>query len=212
MYLPEHFAETRLDVLHQLMRQQPLATVVSHGSNGLDANHLPLLLDPERGPHGTLLGHVARSNPLWQEIGQLSGDALVIFQGPQAYISPNWYPGKAEHGQAVPTWNYAVVHARGPLRVIDEPAALRQLLERLTAIHEADQPRPWQISDAPEDYIARQLRAIVAIEIPISNLTGKWKTSQNRPATDRQGVADALAGRGDEASQAMAALVRGDAR
>lgn len=212
MYLPEHFAENRPEVLQQLMREHPLACVVTHGADGLDANHLPLFFDGSTGPHGTLYGHVARSNPLWQQIAAMPEEALIIFQGAQAYISPNWYPGKAEHGQAVPTWNYAVVHARGPLRVVDDPAALRQLLERLTARHEAGQPQPWQLSDAPDDYLQRQLRAIVGIEIPLSALVGKWKCSQNRPAGDRAGVAAALAALPDDNARCMAELVQGRTR
>jgi transcriptional regulator len=209
MYLPEHFAENRPAVLQQLIAAQPLATLVTHGEGGLDANHIPLLLDPQAGPHGTLRGHIARANPLARHPG---GEVLVIFQGPQAYISPNWYPSKAEHGQAVPTWNYAVVHARGPLRIVDDPVWLRAQLEQLTARHEAVQARPWQLSDAPEDFLARQLRAIVGIEIPIASLSGKWKTSQNRLPADRDGVVRGLQAAGGEQAMAMAALVSQPAR
>jgi transcriptional regulator len=209
MYLPEHFAEKRPEVLRQLLATHPLATLVTHGEDGLDANHLPLLLDPQAGPHGTLRGHIARANPLARHPG---GEVLVIFQGPQAYISPNWYPSKAEHGQAVPTWNYAVVHGRGSLHILDDPAWLRALLQQQTTRHEAGQAQPWQIDDAPEEYIARQLRAIVGIEIPLTALSGKWKTSQNRPAADRVGVVCGLQASGGEQAQAMAELVDRHAR
>lgn len=209
MYLPEHFAEKRPHVLRQLLAAHPLATLVTHGDGGIDANHLPLLLDPHAGPHGTLRGHIARANPLARHPG---GEVLAVFQGPQAYISPNWYPSKAEHGQAVPTWNYAVVHGRGPLRIVDDPAWLRALLHQQTTRHEASQAQPWQLSDAPEEYIDRQLRAIVGIEIPLTTLCGKWKTSQNRPAADRVGVICGLHASGGEQAHAMAELVGRHAR
>lgn len=204
MYLPSHFSEKRPEILHQLLAAHPLATVVTHGEGGLDANHLPLLLDPQAGPHGTLRGHIARANPLAQHQG---GEVLTIFQGPQAYISPNWYSSKAEHGQVVPTWNYAVVHGRGSLRIIDDPAWLRSLLTQLTDHHEAGQPHPWQMADAPEAYLTHQLRAIVGIEIPLTALSGKWKTSQNRLAADRAGVVLGLQASGSEQALAMAELV-----
>jgi transcriptional regulator len=205
MYLPAHFEETNREVLHRLMHDHPLAMLVTHGAGGLDANHIPFELDPSAGPFGTLRGHLARGNPLWREAAE--SEVLAVFQGPQRYISPSWYPSKQEGGKVVPTWNYAVVHAHGPLRVIDDPAWLRGLLVRLTAHHEAAMPVPWQVSDAPEEFIAKQLRAIVGIEIPLSRLTGKWKTSQNRNPADRAGVADGLRRAGNAAALAMADLV-----
>jgi len=206
MYLPAHFDEKRPEVLQRLVHDEPLGLLVTHGSAGLQANSVPFLLDPGPGPHGTLRAHVARANPLWRE-----GDgreALVVFQGPQAYISPGWYPSKAEHGKAVPTWNYVMVQARGTLRAIDDPQWLRAFVSRLTTKHEAAQARPWAVTDAPPDFVDATLRAIVGIEIELSALTGKWKVSQNRPAADRAGTAAGLAALGGEGPLAMAAQVR----
>lgn len=193
MYLPKHFEETRPDALHALIRSQPLGMMVTLADSGLQANPVPFILDadPAGGP-GILRAHVARANPVWRE-ARADVEALVVFQGPQAYISPNWYPSKAEHGKAVPTWNYVTVQARGTLRAIaDDPAWLRAFVTRLTETHEAAQPRPWAVTDAPPDFIDTMLRAIVGIEITLSALTGKWKVSQNRPAADRAGVAAGL--------------------
>ncbi len=195
MYLPPHFREDRPEVLRQLMADFPLAALVTLGSDGLAANHVPLLYDAER---GTLNGHLSRANSQWQDCRQ-DMDALAIFQGPQAYISPNWYPTKAEHGRAVPTWNYAVVHAHGRLSVYTEPERLREFLDRLTARHEASQPKPWAPADAPPGYIAGLLKAIVGIEIEVTRLEGKWKVSQNQPAENRAGAADGLASIGENA-------------
>ena len=154
------------------------------------ANAIPFMLEAERGEFGTLVGHVARANPVWlpPAAGQAVPEALVVFQGPDGYISPSGYPSKAEHGKVVPTWNYAVVQARGPLRVLDDAAATLALVTRLTAHHEATQRSPWAVADAPDDYIAAMLRAIVFIEIPLTSLIGKYKLSQNRSAADRAGV------------------------
>ena len=202
MYLPAHFAEDRVEVLQALMREHPFATLVSKAGDGLVADHLPLQLSAD----GTrLLGHVARANPLWKTaVGQ---DVLVIFQGPQAYISPSWYPSKREHGKAVPTWNYVVVHARGRLSTIEDPQGLRSLLDDLVNRHEGELAEPWQVSDAPPDYIEKMLSAIVGIEIGISSLAGKWKTSQNQPAANRAGVVAGLRERGTDHADDMAALV-----
>ena len=207
MYVPTHFEETRVEVMHELVRTHPFATLVTLTAGGLDANHIPLELHPDPTPFGTLRGHVARANPLWRE---LSGEAnaLAIFQGPNRYISPTWYPTKSETGKVVPTWNYAVVHAHGPLRVIEERDWLRQLVRRLTDHHEISRSQPWSVSDAPEDYIDKTLDAIVGLEMPIARLIGKWKVSQNRPARDQAGVVDNLLREGDESSKAMADLVR----
>ncbi|MBL8511647.1 MAG: FMN-binding negative transcriptional regulator, partial [Betaproteobacteria bacterium] len=165
MYLPEHFREERLEAMHQLIHDYPLGMLVTQSAAGLSANHIPFLMDPEPTPYGTLRGHVARHNPVWQE-HRADLDALVVFQGPDAYISPNWYPSKAEHGKVVPTWNYAVVHAYGPLKVVDDSDWLRHFLGNLTDRHESHQPAPWHLDDAPEDYLQATLRAIVGIEIP----------------------------------------------
>lgn len=203
MYQPAHFVQPDLATMQALMRAHPLALLVTSGEHGATADAVPLRLDATRGAHGTLVGHVARANPLWRR----AGPCLVVFQGPQAYVSPSWYPGKPVHGKVVPTWNYAMVQARGALHAIEDPAALRAIVAALTDEHEAGLPRPWRVDDAPADYIEAMLRAIVGIEIPITQLDGKWKTSQNRDAADRSGVAAGLRTRPGEPAQAMAALV-----
>jgi transcriptional regulator len=191
MYTPAHFEETRIEVIHQLIREQPLATVVTLGASGLTANHIPLELDPEPQPFGLLRGHVARANPMWRDFSSDAG-ALVIFQGPQIYITPSWYETKKETGKVVPTWNYAVAHASGGLRIIEDREWLRRFVTHLTSRFEADRPAPWKVSDAPEEFIEKQLEGIVGIEIPIVKLVGKWKVSQNRPQRDREGVVEGL--------------------
>ena len=207
MYQPSHFEETRLDMLHGLIRAHPLAAFVALGDGELIANHIPLLIDASHGPHGTLRGHVARANPLWQRLSAASAPAIAIFQGPQAYISPSWYPSKHADGKAVPTWNYAVVHAHGEPRIVDDADWLLAHVTALTAQQEAGQALPWTVSDAPRDFIDRMLGAIVGIEMPIARIEGKWKVSQNRPFADRLGVAAGLESRADALSHAMAALV-----
>lgn len=206
MYLPKHFEETRTEVLHGLIRTHPLGLLVTHGAQGLAADPLPWLLDAGDGPQGSLRGHVARANPVWREAA--GSEVLVVFQGAQAYVSPGWYPAKAEHGKVVPTWNYAMVQARGRLRAVEDAAWLHALVTRLTDTHEAAMPRPWRVDDAPPDYIGKMLGAIVGLEIEITGLAGKWKVSQNRSAADRDGVAQGLDARGDASARAMAALVR----
>ncbi len=206
MYVPGHFEESRVEVLHQLMRAEPFAMLVTMGASGLNANHLPFELDPAPAPFGTLRGHVSRANEVWRT-SDPAIDALVVFQGPQRYITPAWYPTKAETGKVVPTWNYVVVHAYGAPRFIDDPAWLRAHVGRLSAIHEAGRERPWQVSDAPEDYVAAQVRGIVGFELPITRLSGKWKVSQNRGEADRAGVATGLRADADPASAVMADLV-----
>ena len=192
MYLPKHFEESRAEVLHELIRAQPLGLLVTLNDAGLQANNVPFVLDadPAGGP-GILRAHVARANAVWRET---RGDveALVVFQGPQAYVSPGWYPSKAEHGKVVPTWNYVTVQARGPLRAIDDAAWVHAFVTRLTTRHEAVQARPWAVADAPPDFIETMTRAIVGIEITLTALTGKWKVSQNRSAADRAGVVSGL--------------------
>ena len=209
MYLPQHFEETRSAVLQALLRAHPLGLLVTQDAQGLPvADVLPFLWEAgadAAGP-GTLVGHVARANPLWQS-ASVGRPVLVVFQGPSAYVSPSGYPGKAEHGKVVPTWNYAMVQARGLLRVVDEPAAALALVSRLTTHHEAALPKPWAVGDAPADYIAGMLRAIVAIEIPLTALVGKYKLSQNRSAADRQGVMARLQA-GDAQAQDMAAWMQ----
>jgi transcriptional regulator len=188
MYLPKHFAEDDVAKMHALMRAHPLATLISHGPDGLNANHIPLLL-----ADGKLQGHVARANPLWK-VGNVAGEVLVIFHGHESYISPSGYATKAEHGKVVPTWNYVAVHAYGDLRVIDDPAWIFGQISALTAANEAVLPQPWAVTDAPADYIERMLGAIVGIEIGITRLLGKWKVSQNQPPANQTSLTKALAG------------------
>lgn len=206
MYLPRHFAETDLDALHQLMRAAPLATVVIQTPEGLEANPIPLLLNTETPPFGSLQGHIARANPLAQP-GLAPIDALVIFSGAEAYISPSWYATKRETGKVVPTWNYTAVHAYGTLRVIDDASWVRQQVECLTAEHEQAFPNPWELNDAPLDYIDNMLRAIVGIEISITRLVGKKKASQNQPACNREGIVQGLRDIGTSNAVAMAAMI-----
>jgi transcriptional regulator len=207
MYLPAHFEETRSEVLHTLMRTHPFATLVTHDANGLTANHLPLHFAAEIAPCGVLQGHVARANPVWRQ--SPDAEVLVIFHGPQAYVTPSWYATKREHGKAVPTWNYVVVHARGRLRAIDDPVWLRRQLETLVAHHEAGFTDPWAIADAPPDYIDKMLASVVGIEITLTDLTGKWKVSQNQPEVNRAGVVAGLRQLGTNDAAAIADLVSG---
>lgn len=208
MYQPAHFVETRNEVLQDLMRRHPLALLIHTGTDGLAADPVPLMHDPDGGgAFGCLRGHVARANPLWRDARERP-EVLVVFQGPQAYVSPNWYPAKAEHGKVVPTWNYCIVQARGRLQVIEDRDWLLRLVTRLTDRHEQPLPAPWAVADAPRDYIDQMLGAIVGIELPIEQLTGKWKVSQNRSAADRRGTAAGLDARGDAGAAAMAREVR----
>ncbi len=208
MYDVAAFRENRIDVMHALIRAYPLATLVTVSGGTAEANHLPLLIDPDPAPKGTLRGHVARANPLWRLAPD--SEALAVFQGPQAYVTPSSYPSKQAHGKVVPTWNYAVVHARGPLVIRDDREWLRGLVSRLTERHESGRPQPWGVGDAPADYIDRMLEAIVGIEIPVTRIEGKWKVSQNRAQPDREGVAAGLRERGDAEALLMARLVGGE--
>jgi transcriptional regulator len=174
------------------MRRHPLATLIAQRRTTIDADHIPVLIDPDDGPCGTLRGHVARANSLWKSVPENS-EVLAIFQGDDHYVSPAWYPSKRANGKVVPTWNYVVVHARGPIRFRHEPEWLHALVTRLTDTHEASRSEPWRVSDAPRVYVQGMLRAIVGFEIPLSSLTGKWKMSQNRSIEDRDGVAAGLA-------------------
>ncbi|GAB4436905.1 MAG: FMN-binding negative transcriptional regulator [Rhodocyclaceae bacterium] len=206
MYIPTHFAEPRVDVLHRLIRARPLATLVTLSSGGLDANHIPLHLSERPGPLGTLRGHVARANPVWNDIAP-DVEALAIFHGPDTYVSPSWYPTKAETGRVVPTWNYVVVHACGRLRVVDDAAWLRAHLGALTAHNEAAFTEPWHIEDAPSDFTDKLIGAIVGIEIVITRLSGKWKASQNQTAGNRAGVVRGLRACAAAHALEMAALI-----
>ena len=203
-----HFQATDPATVHALVAAQPLATLVLSHEGALHANHVPLYLDPARGPHGTLVGHVARANAVWARLPQ---QAVAVFHGPQAYVSPSWYPSKAIDGKQVPTWNYATVHAHGTLSAVDDPVRLRAILHTLTAAHEAHRAAPWGIDDAPADYIDKMLRAIVGIELAVERWEGVWKVSQNRTDTDRAGVVQGLMDEGTPAAADMADLVRGGA-
>ena len=207
MYIPSSNAEHRPEVMLDYMAAYPLAALVTSSSQGMIATHLPLLVDRTRGAQGTLAGHIARANP--QQRQARDGDeALVIFSGHDAYITPAFYPSKARDGKVVPTWNYVAVHAYGTLRFVSDPVALRQHLEALTSRHESSREKPWTVSDAPDDYIARQLGAIVGVEIAITRLEGKWKMSQNRATEDVDGVIAGLEASGDAAAREVAGIVR----
>jgi len=192
MYRPSHFAEDRVEVVHELIRRYPLATIVTQRDGGLDADHVPVLIDAGDGEFGTLRGHVARANPLWRSFAD-GAQVLAIFQGGDHYVSPAWYPAKLEHGKVVPTWNYMIVHAHGPIVFRHEPEWLAAFVSRLTDTQESRRTEPWRVSDAPVEYIDAMLRAIVGFEIRLTSLTGKWKMSQNRSAPDRAGIVAGLA-------------------
>jgi len=203
MYLPPAFAEDRLEVKHGLIQRYPLGTLIVPGADGPTADLIPFMLYPGEGEFGTLRAHVARANPVWKALAE-GAPVLAVFQGPEAYISPNWYESKRLTGKAVPTWNYAMVQVRGTARAVEDAAWLRRLLDDLTNVHEGTMPEPWSIGDAPEDYIATMMRAIVGIELPVAQIAGKWKVSQNREPADRANIAEGLRMR--EADD-MAALV-----
>ncbi len=206
MYQPSHFVETRPEVLHTLVRSHPLAALVTLSAQGLDANHIPLLLRTHASGRTTLVGHVARANPVWKDT-DLAVPVLAIFQGPQHYISPGWYATKAEHGKVVPTWNYAVVHAKGLLTVYDDPVWVRSQMQQLTTQQEAPMPQPWAIDDAPRDYTDKMVSAVVGLEIVVDEWVGKWKVSQNQPAANQRSLRDALAQQPTDAARHMAAWV-----
>jgi transcriptional regulator len=206
LYLPSQFEETRLEVLHGLMRAHPLAALISLDASGIVAEHIPMETISTPAPFGVLRGHVARANPIWRNVREGS-QALAIFQGPQTYISPSLYPSKRETGEVVPTWNYAVVHARGTLRFIEDAQWLHALVSRLTAAHESTRELPWKLEDAPAPYVDKMLASIVGFEFPILTLSGKWKVSQNRSAADQRGVVAGLRAAKDADSQAIAELL-----
>ena len=203
VYVPAHFREDRVPVLHAAIREIAFGTLVTLGPDGLVASHVPMLLDPEPAPFGTLRGHIARANPQWRAPDP-KVPALAIFAGPNAYITPSWYATKRQTGKVVPTWNYVAVHAQGPVQFFEDAERLRAIVTRLTETHEAKRAAPWQVSDAPEDYVRAMLKAIIGFELPIARLEGKWKMSQNRPAEDRAGVVEGL---GSEGNAELAALV-----
>lgn len=207
MYIPPQFEQPNIDVMHELIRKRPLATLVTLGSKGIDANHIPLHLSLTPEPFGVLRGHVARSNPIWSDLD--SGiEVLAIFHGPDAYISPSWYTTKQEAGKVVPTWNYTVVHAYGSLRIIDDAAWVRTQLEALTNHNEAVFSEPWAVSDAPVDFTEKLIAAVVGIEMTITRLSGKWKVSQNQPPQNQNSVIQGLNASGQAEAIAMAGLVK----
>ncbi len=208
MYLPSSFQETRLPVLHELMRGNSLGTLVTMDASGLVADHIPMQVLTAPEPFGMLRGHVARANPVWRA-HPADKEALAVFQGPQVYVSPSFYPTKQLTGEVVPTWNYAVVHAYGTMRFIHDRDWLLELVATLTDAHEGARAAPWKVDDAPHDYIQKMLAAIVGFEFSITRLVGKWKVSQNRHAADRQGVIEGLRSASDPAARAMADLVGG---
>lgn len=208
MYTPGSFAEHDLPTLFSFLEAHPLAAIVTNSpEDGLVATHLPLVLDRTAGPMGTLIGHFARANPHSRHLSGGPVAAMMIFTGPEAYISPEWYQTKKETGRDVPTWNYVAVHAYGTLHMRDEPQFLRAHLETLTHRHEDDREHPWQLSDAPDEYIVQQMRAIVAVELPIDRLEGKWKMSQNRPDVDIAGVIEGLGKSQRPEDRAVSAIV-----
>lgn len=206
MYVPRAFAVDDIQILHQQMQASPLPVLVTHASQGLHASHVPLLLDPDEGPYGTLYGHLARANPHGKVLAQ-GTETLVIFAGEQAYISPSFYPSKAEHGKTVPTWNYLAVHAYGTAEVFEDAERLLALVSRLSSKHEAGRPAPWAVSDAPGDYIDSMLKAIVGFRLPITRLEGKRKLSQNRDAADQAGVRQGLLANSNPQDHALAHLM-----
>ncbi|MCZ4320506.1 FMN-binding negative transcriptional regulator [Pseudomonas anguilliseptica] len=209
MYTPAAFRQDDLATLLQQIRATRLTTLISHGKQGLRASHLPLLLKTDEGPYGTLYGHFARANPQWRDLAD-GNPALVIFQGAEAYISPSWYAAKAEHGKVVPTWNYISVQAHGRAEVFDDAERLLQLVSRLGALHEAERPQPWAVSDAPREYIDSMLRAIVGFALPIERLEGKWKLGQNRSQADQAGVREGLHASHDPRDRELAAHISTD--
>ncbi|MWV14751.1 FMN-binding negative transcriptional regulator [Pseudomonas sp. L-22-4S-12] len=207
MYIPKAFAVGELAELHGLIEHSGVATLVCQGEQGLQASHLPLLLVPGEGEFGTLYGHFARANPQWRALAD-GAEVLVVFQGAEAYVSPSFYPAKAEHGKVVPTWNYQAVHAHGRAEVFDERERLLALVGALSDKHEQRRERPWAVSDAPADYIDSMLRAIVGFALPISRIEGSFKLSQNKNAADFAGVRDGLAASPQDSERRLAACMQ----
>ncbi|MXP62010.1 FMN-binding negative transcriptional regulator [Roseomonas sp. M0104] len=205
MYTPPAFREDDLSALHATIGAARLANLVTAGAEGVMATPLPLFLDPAEGSRGVLYGHLARANPQWKAAS--SGEALAIFMGPDAYVTPSWYAAKRETGKVVPTWNYVAVHAHGPVEFFEDTERLLAVVTRLTERHEGGRAAPWAVGDAPEGFIRAQLRGIVGLRMPITRLEGKRKLSQNRSAEDRAGVRAGLAASDDAADRAVAALI-----
>jgi transcriptional regulator len=207
MYRPPHFDETRIDVLHEAIKAHPLGLLIRTGPEGLTADTIPFLISPLPDPFGRLQAHVARANPLWKELSD-GDEVLVVFQGPQHYISPGWYATKAETGKVVPTWNYVMVQAHGRMTIRDDAAFVGAQIRALTERHEGVRAKPWAVDDAPPEFVAQQTRAIVGIEIEITRMIGKWKISQNRNIADRSGVIAGLSEEADAEAADMAGLVK----
>lgn len=209
MYNPPAFREDRPEVLGEIIRAARLALLVSAAADGgvPDATHLPMTLVPDEGPHGTLYGHVAKANPHWRSLAA-AGAARAIFTGPEAYVSPSLYPSKQEHGRAVPTWNYVAVHAIGPVEIVEDAERLHGIVSRLTDRHEASRADRWAVTDAPDDYVASQLKGIVGVVLRIDTLIGKRKLSQNRAGPDREGVIAGLSASAEPADRAVAEAMR----
>jgi transcriptional regulator len=204
MYLPPHFKQEERVQLHRAIAEARLATLVTLGTSGLEASHVPILLDEGEGPQGAIRGHIARANPQWRQV-VLDTPALAVFLGPDAYVSPAWYATKRETGKVVPTWNYLAVHAYGRIEFFEDPERLRAIVTELTRRHESRRPEPWAVSDAPAGFIAAQLKGIIGFRLAIDRLEGKWKLSQNRPPADRQGVIEGLRREGAAPEAAIAA-------
>ena len=210
MYLPAHFKEDRVDVLHAMMRETAIGTLVTPSVDGFEGSHVPMLIDLEPTPYGTLRGHVARGNPQWREAGggkkPAAGiQALAMFLGPNVYVTPSWFATKKQTGKVVPTWNYIAVHAHGPVTFFDDRDRLLDIVTRLTKLHEGRRAAPWAVTDAPADYIETMLKAIVGFEIPIARLEGKWKLSQNKSPEDVAGIRAGLEGEDADLAREMIA-------
>ncbi|MCC6470279.1 MAG: FMN-binding negative transcriptional regulator [Alphaproteobacteria bacterium] len=206
MYLPMQFKEERIDVLHAAIRQARLGTLVTLGPEGLEASHVPMLVDPAPGPYGTLRGHIAKANGQWRAPSKET-QALAMFLGPHAYVTPAWYATKKETGKVVPTWNYVAIHANGPVEFFDDPERLLAIVTGLTDTHEKPRAEPWAVTDAPADFLRAQLKGIVGFELPIARLEGKWKMSQNRTVQDRGGVIEGLAREGGPVEATVSGMV-----
>ncbi|WP_315831316.1 FMN-binding negative transcriptional regulator [Bradyrhizobium prioriisuperbiae] len=209
MYIPPAFIDSDLSSVHATIREARLANLVTATAQGLISTPLPLFLDETEGAQGVLYGHVARANPQWNE--PPAGEALAIFMGPDAYVTPSWYATKRETGKVVPTWNYIAVHAYGPVEFFEDPQRLLAVVTRLTNLHEGPRAaigaEPWAVNDAPEDFIKAQLRGIVGLRLPIARLEGKRKMSQNRNAQDRTGVVEGLAASANAEDRIVAGLI-----
>ena len=206
MYLQSAFREDDLATLHKTMQETHLAMLVTSGTNGLDASHVPVIVDAAKGPNGTLIGHLSRANLQWQQT-DTAVPALAIFQGPEAYISPSWYATKRETGKVVPTWNYVAIHAHGTIVFFDDRERLREIVTTLTDRHEAGRAEPWAVTDAPDDFVDAMLKGIVGFELAIERLEGKWKMSQNRSEADQRGVVEGLTETGGPGDKAVAGIM-----